>query len=324
MQFSMEAMHWLAEHRQPWLTPILQFATMMGDVPGYLLVSTLIYVAFDKRLAVRLTLVVTLAMCLNHFMKITIKNPRPFILEGDYRQVWAVSADTARELATEYSTPSGHAMASASFYSYLYGAVNSRVLRAVSVVAILLIGASRPYLGVHYVEDILLGWTIGLGCALFALRFGERLGAWWSGLSFGRQIGSALAASVLFWAIAVALNGGEIDKQPLAFLAYAGSITGLVIARPLELRLIDFDPKSRSVPIKILRYILSVALAAATLALLGKLIAALVVEPYSLPAQVLQYLRFIAVTLTSLFGAPWIFTKLGLAERLTRPAAAAA
>ena len=38
---------------------------------------------------------------------------------------------------------------------------------AVSAALALLIGMSRVYIGVHYPSDVLAGWTLGLGWALF-------------------------------------------------------------------------------------------------------------------------------------------------------------
>lgn len=317
--FNMAAMMWLADHRLPWLTPIMQTASFMGEVQGYILVSTLIYVTFDKGLAIRLSLLVTLTMCLNHVMKILIGNPRPFIKEGTYRHEWAVPAGNVPDLAREYSTPSGHAMAGASFYSYLFGSTKSRLVRIVAVVAVLLTGASRPYLGVHYIEDILLGWGIGLCVGLFALRFGDRIGAAWNRLTLFRRIAIAVVSGFALWMFTIAMNGWRLDSEPRAFLGYAGTITGIVIARPLELALVDFDPKNGSVMVKTVRYVLAVALALATLEGLGKLFAA-IADSYSLVGYLLQYVRYIAIAVVSLFVAPWIFVRCGLAKPLV-PAA---
>lgn len=291
----------------------MQAATFMGEIQGYILVSTLIYVAFDKTLAVRLALLVTLTMCLNHVVKILVKNPRPFIREGTYLKKWAVSPQMAQDLAREYSTPSGHAMAGASFYTYLFGRTPSHAVKIAAVLAILLIGISRRYLGVHYVEDILLGWAVGLGVALFALRYDERIAGIWMRLGYAQQIGVTVAASLVLWAVTFALNGWTIDGEPRAFLGYAGTITGIVIARPLELRFVNFDPKSMSVPVKVLRYVLAVALSLLVLEGLGKFFAA-ITPNYSVAGYVLQYLRYIGVGVVSLFVAPWIFTRIGLAK----------
>jgi PAP2 superfamily protein len=87
----------------------------LGESQQYILVVTLIYVMLDKTTAVRLATVVLLTMCFNHVLKIIIKEPRPFIREGTYLQKWAVSAANAKELATEHSTPSGHAMGDSAF-----------------------------------------------------------------------------------------------------------------------------------------------------------------------------------------------------------------
>jgi hypothetical protein len=45
-----------------------------------------------------------LAMALNHVLKILIKNPRPFLMADTHLENWAVSADRACQLVTEYST----------------------------------------------------------------------------------------------------------------------------------------------------------------------------------------------------------------------------
>jgi len=61
-----------------------------------------------------------------------------------------------------------------------------------------------------------------------------------------------------------------------------------------------------------MRYLLSVALALATLKILGTAFSA-IADTYSMTGYLLQYLRYIAVGIVSLFLAPLIFTRIGLA-----------
>src|SRR5579871_6541806 len=159
LHFNLGFVEALARHRTPLLTDIFLGASGIGSSDFYVLLIVLAYVAWDKRLAVRLSYLVLLTMACNDWLKNIIRNPRPFAADGTYRQHWAVSSAQATSLATEYSTPSGHAMGAGSFYSYLFLAIRRRPVRIAAVLLILVIGFSRPYLGVHYGEDILLGWA---------------------------------------------------------------------------------------------------------------------------------------------------------------------
>ncbi len=167
--FHLDLVQFLFENRNGPATALFQLFTLLGEIEGYVLVVCLIYVAYDKKLAFRLSVLALVTMSLNHLLKTLIANPRPFISEGTYAEKWAVSAAKAAELATEYSTPSGHAMAGSCFYSYLYASVKNRSVRIAAIVSILLMGLSRPYLGVHYLEDVFLGWALGISMAVFSM-----------------------------------------------------------------------------------------------------------------------------------------------------------
>jgi membrane-associated phospholipid phosphatase len=312
LPFGITAMQYLADHRTPFLTQFFLLASLLGDVQGYVLIGTFIYVVHDKKLAVRLLLLVSVTMALNHLLKVALANPRPFLQEGTYLQKWAVSAENARELVTEYSTPSGHAMAAGSFYTFLYGCVRSRVVRVMAVAAVVLIGLSRPYLGVHYVEDIALGWVVGLGVGLLALRYADDVGAHWNRIPYSLRIGAVVTTSLALWLVSAGLNSGPIDDPPRAFMGYAGTFTGIVIAQPLELKFVDFDPRSSSFSLRLLRFAFAVVAALLTLQGLA-LVFGKLADNYSLVGQLLQYLRYTVTAVISIFVVPLILTRIGLA-----------
>lgn len=87
---------------------------------------------------------------------------------------------------TTFSFPSGHAMGSMTLASVLV-LLGWRTrwrwpVVAVSALFVLAVGASRPYLGVHYPSDVLAGWGAALAwvVGVYALMFGvgsaQRLG----------------------------------------------------------------------------------------------------------------------------------------------------
>jgi membrane-associated phospholipid phosphatase len=313
LPFHLEWIRFLADHRHAALDPFAQLFNFLGEVEGYILLVALVYVAYDKRLAFRLSVITLVAMSLNHFLKELIANPRPFVGEGSYAERWAVPAEKAADLVTEYSTPSGHAMAGSAFYVYVYGSVRSRPVRAAAVLLLLLTGLSRPYLGVHYFEDILFGWLLGGALALASLRYARCLGSLWERLAYPQQVAAVVAASLALWLFTRAQSGWSAEGQPTAFVGYLGFLTGLVIAYPLEAKHVGFDPRSSSAARKALRYALAVGLVLATLDLLDVAFAAVAADATPL-GDLLRYVRYAAAGVVALLAAPFLFVKLGWGE----------
>ena len=206
-------------------------------------------------------------------------------------------------------------MSAAAFYSYLFAAMKNGYVRVAAVLAIVLVGLSRSYLGVHYVEDVLLGWVLGLGCALVSIRYAGAVGDLWNKLSYGAQIGIAVMGSVALWVLALAVSGGHVGGESVGFLADGGFLTGIVIARPLELRNLNFDPGSSHFVAKGLRCFLTIGLVIGTVEILGMAFGG-VSSGSAVLGIVLLYVRFTAAGVVNIFLAPLLFTRIGLARRM--------
>jgi len=312
LHFHLAWVEFLADHRNIYLTHFLHAISYSGTAYFYFFFTMLVYVAWDKRLAVRIAVLLLLTMAFNDLLKIFIKNPRPFIADGTYKKKWAVPPFEAKALALEYSTPSGHAMGSAAFCTYLFALIRNRFIRLGLVVLVVLIGVSRPYLGVHYVEDVLLGWTLGLLFGLIAIRYTERLANRWRKVPHGLQIAITVAGSAVVWLLAVAFNGWHIDSQVGEVTINCGWLTGMVIACPLELRMVNFDPRSGTLAARLLRYALSIGIMTAVAVVLSAAFAPIAVNT-SILGSALDYLRMAAVSFAGMFFAPFIFCKFKLA-----------
>lgn len=313
LHFSLPFVQFLADHRNPVLTRCFLGASAMGAAPCYVALIMLIYVAWDKRLAVRLSYLVLLAMSLNDVLKNLIRNPRPFLSDGSYLHKWAVSASQKQALAAEYSTPSGHAMAASSFYLYLIIFVRKRWAQIGAGLAILLIGFSRPYLGVHYGEDVLIGWAIGLCIAALAARYSEAMSALWRACPYPLQIALAVSLSLALCLVSIALDGWHADSRLAGTVTYAGFLTGNVIACPLEVRWVGFDAASGTAVAKLLRFLLTIGMIAAVVLVL-KLAFADLALPASAPGLALGYVCYAAAAAAGMFAAPFVFTRMGLAQ----------
>lgn len=104
------------------------------------------------------------AQLLTWILKGTFERPRP-------------TFDDPIATAGWFSFPSGHALSSIAVYGtlayLLAGALRSRRARAAGLAGVALlvaaIGFSRLYLGVHYLTDVLAGYSAGLAWLLFAI-----------------------------------------------------------------------------------------------------------------------------------------------------------
>lgn len=159
--FDESVTEYVISFRSDAVTSFFVFMTNLGDVMGYVIVSSLVGLFFLLRhrnwLFISQTVfVLILASLSNVLAKKVVNRPRP----------------TIQHLVEVYSLsfPSGHAMSAMAFYGFLiYLVVQSGMSKFARVffvvlfcLIILSIGVSRIYLGVHFPSDVAAGFAGGL------------------------------------------------------------------------------------------------------------------------------------------------------------------
>ncbi len=157
--------------RTGWLTPVAKAATVLGSSPvvyAALLVVVIVLVRHHRRVDAAIAAAALLTgQAVRHLVSTAVARPRP------PRADWLTGA-------TGYAWPSGHSasavLALGLIVALLWPLLSARWQRPVAVVAAgvlaAAVGASRVYLGVHWVSDVLGGWAFGacwLCLAVFAL-----------------------------------------------------------------------------------------------------------------------------------------------------------
>ena len=153
------------------LTFFLKMITYMGSA-WFLGIVTLLILCFfkNKFIGISLGFNLFLVSMLNLILKNIFLIPRP---------------DTLTLILEDgFSYPSGHAMASLAFYSFLIylvykkmkTSVGKKVLISLLILLILLIGFSRIYLGVHHFSDIIGGYLISLAYFILFIKLSQKLG----------------------------------------------------------------------------------------------------------------------------------------------------
>jgi undecaprenyl-diphosphatase len=172
--FDDSVLRWIAEHRTPALEPVMLEITFLGTgtvVIALVAVSGMFLWLSNHKYSAILLLVSTIGgIILNNLLKIGFGRPRPQVVD------WGTHA-------VSLSFPSGHAMSAAVVYgtiAYLAARLQRRRLHraltlTAAVILIVLIAASRLYLGVHYPSDVFAGIIIGLAWAAFCMAMLEAL-----------------------------------------------------------------------------------------------------------------------------------------------------
>lgn len=152
------------------LTSIFKIVTFFGSFIGIVLICIfLIFIIKDLKKLIWLYTTIISSTLINNIVKIIIARPRP-LLEHLVEE-------------TTYSFPSGHAMATLTFYGaiiFLIWQSNiskklKRIFTFLLMVLIILIGFSRIYLNVHHLSDILGGYLFSIIIINLAIYFYQKI-----------------------------------------------------------------------------------------------------------------------------------------------------
>jgi len=171
-----------------WAAVPLLAITQLGSQFVLIPLVALVFWCVNPGLGARLFVALTLSGVINYAGKAVFYGARPY---------WYSAQVTAYSSGSSFGMPSQHAQASTVFWGYL-GLRSGRRLWAWTAVALIAaICLSRIYLGVHFFSDVLVGLLVGGVILWAALRWEDRIVAWWLGLGTARWVGCALAVSVL-------------------------------------------------------------------------------------------------------------------------------
>jgi undecaprenyl-diphosphatase len=140
------------------LAEFMKKATFFGELNTTMVIFAILFWCIHKELGSFLMMGWGMNRLVNGALKITACAYRPWI-----RDPRIVPYGDSMTTATGYSFPSGHTMNAAT----LFGGIAVKkdfpwALRITSLVAVLLVGFSRLFLGVHTPQDVLIGTIAGI------------------------------------------------------------------------------------------------------------------------------------------------------------------
>ena len=172
----LEFFHTLAQSASFILNPIMEFMSIIGDNGyfGFAIALTLMLFPKTRKCGVCVFAAIAIgAVFTNLAIKNIVARPRPYASDvAAFKEWWTYAG---AHLESEFSFPSGHttaAMASMTALCMASGKARKWLI-APSVLYVLLMGAARNYLVVHYPTDVIAAFAVGgiaAVCAFFLVK----------------------------------------------------------------------------------------------------------------------------------------------------------
>jgi len=176
-----------------WLSGPMLFFSFLGSEQFFLLIAPAIYWCINTQIGLRLGIYLALTAGVNSILKLIFHGPRPYWYDP---RVLALAGESS------FGVPSGHSQSAVVVWGSLAASIGKRWLGLLAGVLIILIGLSRMYLGVHFPQDVLVGWLIGILLLWILIKIEPPVLSWLQRNNLGTQISAALIASLLIILIA--------------------------------------------------------------------------------------------------------------------------
>jgi membrane-associated phospholipid phosphatase len=304
----------LLQEAYPRLLGLMTFVSALGSEEFFLVFLPAIYWSIDKRLGRQLGYIFLLSALINNMLKNMIRQPRPFWLEPDIKQ-----GD-----AEGYGIPSGHVQNVTAVFLLLAASVRRNWAWLLALLYILLMALSRLYLGVHFLQDIAIGFAVGLlvfgAFLMWQQTFFDRYSKQILGRRLLLMVLIPVVLAVVYIGALLLLGPPNMDVPWASFIPAAelnghedvvSTVAGLLgfgVGILLESSRIRFRAGG---PIwqRVIRYLLGIAVA---IGIWAGLRAVFPTEPVWL-ALPMRFLRYLLLLLWVTYIAPWFFVKLRLA-----------
>ncbi len=153
---TVEIVEFLQTFRNGFFDLFFNFISFMGEEYVYIILLTVIYYAYDKKLGEMLGYVLIVSTALNTILKHIFSADRPFTKYPERIE------NLRPHTSPGYSFPSGHTQVFTSIvFSLGYYIKRNFIIIIVATLSILM-AISRMYLGVHFFEDVFVSLVLGI------------------------------------------------------------------------------------------------------------------------------------------------------------------
>ena len=242
--------------------------TYLGEAITFVIITAILYISYDKKLAKRTILPLLFSYYLNDMLKEIFKDTRPdtnIDPDEDYGFI-----------EPSYGFPSGHAQNATCYWGYMANEFKDKpkpmvipIVPVILSVVIFLVAISRMGYGVHDLQDVIGGLLIGIGFLLLFIYLEPIFTVQFNKLSFQIKLILTISIAILLFAIPTILSPsaglGLVDDPPLypdsgAYAQVGGVLLGFGVGYLLENEYVKYEPKELSNKQKLLNLVLGLVI----------------------------------------------------------------
>jgi len=261
----------------PFWDAFFQIVTMTGEEYFYILAAAIIFWCINKKFGYKLGFALLTSTIINIAFKDIFNTSRPIGVPG----IRSIRIETA----TGPSFPSGHTQGSATFWISCIIQVRKRWIYIVGILAIILMGYSRLYLGLHYPIDVFGGIVIAIIWTFisnYIFEYTQETKRIW-----------------ILFAIILPFLIGMIYFREKSYYTIVGTVLGFYIGYILESKYVQYDVRNTRVK-QLIKLVFGI----------GILIIFKSTLKVILPVNIFSdFLRYFIVGLWITVGAPFLFEK---------------
>lgn len=292
---------WFQENRTAWMEVMVKILDQAGFDLGYVVLFGVVFWAINKRHGIRLIFALVIVGIVSFALKDILMRPRPYLVSDLVSPVFE---------ADGFGIPSGHTSFAVMIWGYVALWVRKGWVWVVAISYMLLQGLGRIIAGVHFPQDVLAGFLIGIVTLAIYYPMATRWESIWDRQSFNTKIGIAVIIPLILTIITIGL---ALDtEQSEAYLTLTGLALGAGIGSAVEARYIQFRPSPQLVK-QALIFVLGGILVVAILLGLSPLFD-LIAETGTI-AYILRIVRYDLAAFTAITLVPLLGIQLNLMEK---------
>ncbi len=292
LYFPLEIIRWLQSYENAFWDFFFDSISLLGEEYFYIAVLGALYWVVNKRMGEFLGVTLGASLTFNNLVKNILSQPRPF---EDYPDdVINKRPDTA----TGHAMPSGHVQGSSSLFFAIAFYLKQRVWLIVAIVVTVLMMFSRMYLGVHYIQDVIVGAIVAILIAFVMHYFYQKYAGDQNRLhKFYLMILLVFLPFYFLFASDAAAND---------FFRGYGILVGIIVGVMVEKKYVNF---TLDIPLlkKLVRYFLGLIIMGLVLIGVGLIFDLMVTS--ALVKNILDFIRYFLVAFVGLGLYPYIFKR---------------